>query len=82
MWLQHFVKYVKSSVIQPISLLPDNCSHIDLSIIDFAKKHHITLLCFLQDCSHHLQPLDISLFGPFKMYKKPENELMDARKPR
>ena len=47
MWMQHFVKYAKPSAIQPLLLILDNCSsHVDLSVIDFAKEHHITLPSF------------------------------------
>ena len=76
MWMQHFVKYAKPSAIQPLLLILDNCSsHVDLSVIDFAKEHHITLLSFPPHCSHRLQPLDVSVFGPLKTYK---NQKMDS----
>ena len=76
MWMQHFVKYAKPSAIQPLLLILDNCSsHVDLSVIDFAKEHHITLLSFPPHCSHRLHPLDVSVFGPLKTYK---NQKMDS----
>ena len=69
-WLKHFVEYAKPSESQPILLILDNCSsHVDVSIIDYAKKHYITLLSFPPHCSHRLQPLDVSVFGPNKTYK-------------
>ena len=44
MWMQRFMKDAKSSAIQPILV---NCSsHVDFSVINFAKEHHITLQVF------------------------------------
>ena len=75
MWMQHFVKYAKPSAIQSILLILDSCSsHIDLSVIDFAKEHHITLLSFPPHCSHGLHPFDVSVLGPLKTY---ENQKMN-----
>ena len=45
MWMKHFVEYAKPSESQPVLLNLDNCSsHVDVSIIDYAKEHHIMLL--------------------------------------
>ena len=68
--MKHFVEYAKPSESQPILLILDNCSsHVDVSIIDYAKEHYITLLSFPPHCSHRLQPFDVSVFGPNKTYK-------------
>ena len=70
MWMKNFVEYAKPSENQPILLILDNCSsHVDVSIIDYAKEHHIMLLSFPPHRSHRLQPLDVSVFGPLKTYK-------------
>ena len=70
MWMKHFVEYAKPFESQPILLILDNCSfHVDVSIIDYAKEHHITLLSFPSHCSHRLQPLDVSVFELFKTYQ-------------
>jgi DDE superfamily endonuclease len=43
-------------------------SHISVAIIDFCKDNGITLLTFPPHCSHKLQPLDRSVYGPLKKY--------------
>ena len=40
-----------------------------MSIIDYAREHHITLLSFPPHCCHRLQPLDVSIFRPLKEQK-------------
>ena len=70
MWMKRFVEFAKPSENQPIQLILYNCSsHVDVSIIDFTKEHHITLLSFPPHCSHRLQPLDVSVFEPLKTIK-------------
>ncbi|KZR99216.1 Uncharacterized protein APZ42_005006, partial [Daphnia magna] len=44
----------------------NHSSHLDFSVIKFAKENGIHLLTFPPHCSHRLQPLDITVFGPFK----------------
>jgi hypothetical protein len=41
-------------------------SHIDYKVVKFAKDNGIVLLTFPPHCSHALQPLDVTVFGPFK----------------
>ena len=80
--MQHFVKYAKPSAIQSILLILDNCSsHVDLSVIDFAKDLHNTLLSFPSHCSHRLQPLDVSVFGLLKTYKNQKMDLWMRENP-
>jgi hypothetical protein len=37
-------------------------------VLNFCKNNGIILLSFPTHTTHHLQPLDISVFGPFKKY--------------
>jgi len=37
-------------------------------VIDFCREVGIVLLSFPPHCSHKLQPLDRSVYGPFKKY--------------
>ena len=68
-YLHHFVKHAKPSAQQPILLILDNHqSHVNLDAINYAKDNHISLLSFPPHCSHELQPLDVSVYGPFKTY--------------
>jgi len=68
-FLKHFVKHTKPSAQQPVLLILDNhSSHISLEAVDYCKNNHITLLSFPPHCSHKLQPLDVSVYGPFKTF--------------
>lgn len=42
--------------------------HISLSSIDLAKSNGVTILTLPPHCSNRLQPLDVSVYGPFKKY--------------
>ncbi|RXN03369.1 tigger transposable element-derived 6-like protein [Labeo rohita] len=66
-FLVHFVKHTKVSPERKVLLLLDNhSSHISVRTVDFCKGQGIVLLTFPPHCSHKLQPLDRSVFGPFK----------------
>nr|XP_023676800.1 uncharacterized protein LOC111848778 [Paramormyrops kingsleyae] len=66
-FLGHFVKHTKVSPERKVLLLLDNhSSHISVRAVDFCKGQGIVLLTFPPHCSHKLQPLDRSVFGPFK----------------
>ena len=68
-YMKHFVKYTTPSEAKPIILLLDNhVSHISVECITFAKENNITLLSFPPHCSHKLQPLDRTVYSPFKTF--------------
>jgi hypothetical protein len=65
--LQHFKKHSKSSAASPVLLILDNHdSHISVAAIDYARGNGIVMLTLPPHSSHKLQPLDRSVFGPFK----------------
>lgn len=67
--LKHFVRCERPNRENPKLILLDNHeSHLNLGALNYAKKNGIILLTFPPHCSHQLQPLDISIFGPFKRY--------------
>jgi len=69
LFVQHFHKHVKSTKERPCLLLLDNHeSHLSISVVNFCKDNGIILLSFPPYTSHHLQPLDKSVFEPFKKY--------------
>lgn len=69
MYLEHLVKQVRCSVQNPILLLMDNLkAHTTVEAIDFANTNGIVLLTFPPHCSHKLQPLDRSVYGPTKTF--------------
>ncbi|KAJ8982176.1 hypothetical protein NQ317_013961, partial [Molorchus minor] len=68
-WLNHFKEYTKPSQDKKILLLLDgHSSHKNIEVLEFAKKNHILLFCFPPHCTHRLQPLDVSLFGPLTIF--------------
>lgn len=66
-FLEHFQRHTHSSNTQKVLLLLDNhFSHISIQALDFCKNNGIVVLSFPPHCSHKLQPLDRSVYGPFK----------------
>lgn len=70
-FMEHFIKYSGSSKDSPTLLLLDNhSSHLSVEAIDMANENGVTLLSFPPHCSHRMQPLDVSVYGPVKTYYK------------
>ena len=68
---KHFVTHAKPSKEKPVLLLVDNHeSHLTLDMILHAKENNVVILTLPPHCSHRLQPLDVSVFGPFKGFYK------------
>lgn len=72
LFMRHFIRYTGASVLRPQLLIVDNHeSHLSVDAIDLARESGITMLSFPPHCSHKMQPLDVSVFGPLKAcYKK------------
>ena len=69
--LNHFAKFTNASLTNRGLLLLDNhSSHLDFHVVQFCKANGITLLTFPPHCSYRIQPLDVSVFGPFKAAMK------------
>lgn len=76
LFLEHFKKHSNASRSHIVLLLLDNhSSHVHINSLDFCKDNGIILLSFPPHCSHRLQPLDRSAFGPLK---KAVNSACDA----
>ncbi|XP_063759756.1 uncharacterized protein LOC134877965 [Eleginops maclovinus] len=66
-FLHHFQRHTRASVNTKVLLILDNhSSHLSLRAIDFSRANGIVMLSFPPHCSHRLQPLDRSFFGPLK----------------
>ena len=66
-FLKHFQTHTKSSLESKVLLILDNhTSHLSVAGIHFCRSHGIVLLSFPPHCSHKLQPLDRSVYGPLK----------------
>ena len=69
LWLRHFISHSKCSKEAPVLLLLDNhASHISIETLDLAKSNGIHLLTLPPHCSHKLQPLDRTVYGPLKKF--------------
>ena len=61
---------------RPVVLLLDNHDpRLSIAALDYRKQNGVTVLSFSQHCSHKLQLLDVSVYGPLKTY---ENRACDA----
>jgi hypothetical protein len=68
-FVKHFVYHVKPSKERPVVLLLENHnSRWSMAALDYCKENGVTALAFPHHCSHKLQPLDRSVFGPLKSY--------------
>jgi hypothetical protein len=68
-YMEHFSKFAKPTTESPVLILMDNHeSHISVPTLNFCKENGIVLLTFPPHCSHKLQPLDLSVYGPLKNY--------------
>ncbi|XP_072403230.1 uncharacterized protein [Diabrotica undecimpunctata] len=66
-FLEHFKNHVRPSKEERALLLLDNhSSHTALENIEFCRENGIILLTFPPHCTHKLQPLDRTIFGPLK----------------
>lgn len=77
-FLKHFIKYVRPKKESMVLLILDNHdSHISVASLNLAKDNGIVLLTFPPHTSHKLQPLDRTVYGPFKnFYSVAANEWM------
>lgn len=68
-FMQHFIDHVKPTPESPVLLLLDNhSSHLAIKTVELAKENGVVMFSFPPHCTHKLQPLDISVYGPFKKY--------------
>lgn len=69
LWLQHFIDKERPSPEHKKLLILDNHeSHCSLEAVTLAKNNGIILVTLPPHTSHKLQPLDRSVFGPYKQY--------------
>ena len=70
----HFMRHVTA---RPCLLLYDGHStHVTFDIIDSARKENIHLFVLPPHSSHCLQPLDVSVFSPFKKSLSTESQIV------
>ncbi|KAH9292038.1 hypothetical protein KI387_042776 [Taxus chinensis] len=74
-WLHHFASSVPGGVSptnRHLLIFDGHGSHVALGTIQEARSLGIDLLTLPAHTSHKLQPLDVSVFAPFKTYFKEE----------
>ena len=76
--IKHILKHTKCSKDRQVILILDNHdSHISIETIDLSKENGVTFLTLPPHCNHKLQPLDRSVYGPFKtFYNQAANAFM------
>ena len=66
-YLEHFVKYSRCSKERRVLLIIDtHAAHTTLKGVEYARENGLDILTLLPYTSHKLQPLDVSVYGPFK----------------
>lgn len=60
-------------------ILDNHNSHLSVAVIDMAVENGVTMLTFPPHCSHRMQPLDVTVFGPVKsVYKRAHERWMKS----
>lgn len=78
--LKHFAHFVKPNAESAALIVLDNHkTHITINVVLYARANNIMILTFPPYCSHRLQPLDVTVFGPFKArYRASMNDWMTS----
>ena len=67
--LQHLHEKAQSSVDNKILLIMDNAEcHMNIHVVEYAIQHGIVIVTLPPHTTDKLQPLDVSVFGPFKTF--------------
>lgn len=68
-YLKHFIDHVKPTKEKPVLLILDNHeSHISIQSLNLCKEKGVVMLTIPPHTSQKLQPLDRTVFGPYKGY--------------
>lgn len=68
-WVKHFVNSTGCNPTNKVILILDgHGSHKNLEALEFAKANGVILLCLPPHCTHRMQPLDVSFFGPLEAF--------------
>ena len=69
--LQHLHEKSGSSIENKILLIIDNAEcHMNIHAVEYAIQHGIVIVTLPPHTTDKLQPLDVSVFGPFKTYMR------------
>ncbi|XP_034065436.1 uncharacterized protein LOC117542069 isoform X1 [Gymnodraco acuticeps] len=66
-FLDHLIQHTQCTPDRPMLLILDNLkTHISLKAVEKAKSNSIVMLTLPPHTSHRMQPLDVTVYGPFK----------------
>lgn len=66
--IKHFITHTNSSIDNPSLLILDNHeSHMCIQALNLAKDNGVTVLTIPPHSTGKMQPLDVGIFGPFKI---------------
>ena len=69
--LQHIHEKTGSCAENKILLIMDNAQcHMNIHVVEYAIEHGIVIVTLPPHTTNKLQPLDVSVFGPFKTFMK------------
>ena len=81
-FLEHLISCTHPTKERPILLILDgHCSHKSLEAIELARNSGIVMITLPPHTTHRLQALDVSVFGPFKIYLSGEIDLWMTNHP-
>ena len=83
-WLEHFKQVVPGGVSpehRHLLILDGHGSHTAIELVEKARSWGIDIVTLPSHTSHRLQPLDVSIFKPFKTHFKKERALWRLRNP-
>lgn len=67
--IKHFIKHTSATPENPALLIMDNHeSHLSIKVLNLAKKFGITIVTLHPHTTAKLQPLDVGLLAPFKVF--------------
>lgn len=68
-FMDHFIAHTKPSKDERVLLIIDNHeTHLSVEVLEKASAAGVVILTFPPHTSHRLQPLDVSVYSPFKTY--------------
>lgn len=65
-WLEHFAAYKNPG--STLLIFDGAKSHLDISIVEAAENHAITLFCPPSNTTHELQPMDKAVFKSYEVF--------------
>ena len=83
-WISHFIESVQrmggiSTDQRHLLILDGHASHITFDVVQEAREAGLDLLTLPSHTSHAMQPLDVSVFKPFKTFFKEYRDFWTSR---